>query len=57
MSAALETFWQAARAVVPGLPATGYKTRTFGRSAEMANILVPLIASGEKTGTFALAAE
>lgn len=57
MSAAVETFWQAARAAVPGLPAAGYKTRTFGRSAEMANILVPLIASGEKTGTFALAAE
>ncbi len=57
MSTAIETFWRAARAVVPGLPATGYKTRTFGRSAEMANILVPLIASGEKTGTFALTAE
>jgi len=57
MSADMDTFWQAARAVVSGLPATGYKTRTFGRSAEMANILVPLIASREKTGTFALAAE
>ncbi len=57
MSTAVDTFWQAARAAVPSLPATGYKTRTFGRSAEMADILLALIASGEKTGTFALAAE
>jgi uncharacterized protein YhfF len=57
MSSLIEDFWRTARASVPSLPATGYKTRSFGRSAEMANILVPLIASGEKTGTFALAAE
>lgn len=57
MSATVDEFWQAARKAVPSLPDGGYKVRTFGRSAEMSAILVQLIASGEKTGTFALAAE
>jgi uncharacterized protein YhfF len=57
MTQTLHDFWLSARAVVPSLPPGGYKVRTFGRSAEMATTLVKLIASGEKTGTFALAAE
>ncbi|MCS6947701.1 MAG: ASCH domain-containing protein [Steroidobacteraceae bacterium] len=50
-------FLRAVQAALPGLDLRRVKYRTFGRSAEMANILVPLIASGQKTGTFALAAE
>lgn len=57
MSETIQHFWEAARAAVPELPASGYKVRTFGRGADMSNTLLSLIASGEKTGTFALEAE
>lgn len=57
MSEAIASFWQSARATVPGLTAAGYKVRTFGRGAEMSNTLLNLIATGQKTGTFALEAE
>jgi uncharacterized protein YhfF len=53
----IESFWQAARRAVPSLPASGYKVRTFGRSADMSEVLIALIASGQKTGTFALEEE
>lgn len=48
----VEAFVAAARAALPGEDLSRFKIRNFG---PMGNVLVPLIASGEKTGTFALA--
>ena len=48
----IEAFLAGARAALPGEDLSRFKVRHFG---PMGNVLVPLIASGEKTGTFALA--
>ena len=52
-----EQFLTRARAALPNVDFSRLKQRSFGNSAAMAAILVGLVASGEKTGTFALAAE
>lgn len=57
MSIAIEEFIAAARSVNPDAAIEHCKVRTFGGSAAMANIIIPLILNGEKTGTFALASE
>ncbi|MCU0759205.1 MAG: ASCH domain-containing protein [Steroidobacteraceae bacterium] len=57
MSQTVEEFVAAARAARPDLQFDRYKVRTFGGSKAMADVIVPLILAGEKTGTFALAAE
>ncbi len=57
MSAAIDEFVAAARSVNPGAGIGRVKVRTFGSSAAMANIIVPLILAGQKTGTFALESE
>jgi uncharacterized protein YhfF len=55
MSRTIEQFWQECCRAIPGAAAAGrYKLRTFGASEEMARRLLDLIASGEKTGTFAV---
>lgn len=57
MSPAIEEFVAAARLVNPEAGIGRVKVRTFGGSAAMANVIVPLILTGQKTGTFALASE
>lgn len=55
--AMLAPFLAAARAALPGEPLHSFQVRSFGGSAAMADVLIDLIARGEKTGTFALEAE
>lgn len=55
--AAIERFLELARAALPTLDLERVKVRTFGGSKAMADVIVPLIEQGEKTGTFALAWE
>lgn len=57
MTQTVEQFVAAARAARPDLQIDRYKVRTFGGSKAMSDVIVPLILSGEKTGTFALATE
>jgi uncharacterized protein YhfF len=57
MTQTVEQFVAAARAARPDLRIDRYKVRTFGGSKAMSDVIVPLILSGEKTGTFALATE
>jgi uncharacterized protein YhfF len=57
MSSAVEEFVAAARSVNPDAAIGRCKVRTFGGSPAMANIIIPLILTGQKTGTFALASE
>ncbi len=52
----VEDFVAAARAALPQEGIERYKVRTYGGSKAMADIIIPLILAGEKTGTFALAA-
>ena len=54
---AIVRFVDAARSACPEQRIDTYKVRTYGNSKAMADIIVPLILAGEKTGTFALAAE
>jgi uncharacterized protein YhfF len=54
---AIERFLVRVRAAQPTLDLTHVKVRTFGGSKAMADVIVPLIEQGEKTGTFALAWE
>lgn len=53
----VDAFLAEARAALPDERIEPVKVRSFGSSAKMANIIVPLILAGEKTGTFALASE
>jgi uncharacterized protein YhfF len=57
MTQTIEEFIAAARAVLPHEKIERYKVRTYGDSKAMADVIIPLILAGEKTGTFALAAE
>lgn len=57
MSHEIEEFVAAAEAARPDIKIDRYKVRSFGGSKAMADIIIPLILSGEKTGTFALGAE
>jgi uncharacterized protein YhfF len=57
MSTAIDEFVAAARSVNPDANIGRVKVRTFGSSAAMANVIVPLILTGQKTGTFALASD
>ncbi len=50
-------FLEDARAALPGLQIQNVTVRTFGNDAAIAEQLIALIASGAKTGTFALLAE
>ena len=56
-SARLEEFVAAARRALPDSRLDRYRVRSFGRNAALAAELIALIARGEKTGTFSLAAE
>ena len=55
--AALTQFLAAAQAALPAESLQRFQVRSFGGSAAMADTLISLIASGAKTGTFALEAE
>ena len=54
MNAEIERYLAEVRTALPALDLRAVKVRTFGGSKAMADVIVPLIASGEKTGTFAL---
>jgi uncharacterized protein YhfF len=54
---AVSAWVAAARRAAPHEPIQSWKRRTFGNSAALADMLIGLIASGEKTGTFSLPAE
>ena len=54
----VDRYWRQCLDSVPGLnQARGYRTKCFGNTAEMARILMQLVAGGDKTGTFALVSE
>lgn len=57
LTPAVERFIAEARAALPGESIGSFKVRTYGGSEAMSNIIVPLILQGQKTGTFAMAAE
>ena len=57
MTPAVERFIADARAALPNESIGAFKVRTYGGSETMSNIIVPLILQGQKTGTFAMAAE
>ena len=57
LTPAVERFIAEARAALPGESLGSFKVRTYGGSEAMSNIIVPLILQGQKTGTFAMAAE
>ncbi len=57
MRVAVEEFIAAARSVNPDAAIGPCKVRTFGGSPAMANIIIPLILTGQKTGTFAMLSE
>lgn len=48
----IDSFIAEARRALPGIALDRWGVRTFGNSAEMADVLVGLIQRGEKTGTF-----
>jgi uncharacterized protein YhfF len=54
---AVEAFLNEARAALPALKIGKVQVRSFGGSAALGDTLIALIASGEKTGTFAMEAE
>jgi uncharacterized protein YhfF len=55
-SSAVEAFWAACAEKTAGMSANEfYRVRHFGRDAAMADLLVSLILSGEKTGLFSAA--
>jgi uncharacterized protein YhfF len=56
-STAVAEFVAHARRARPNDHIESYKVRTFGNSAAISNVILPLILSGEKTGTFALESE
>jgi len=55
--AEIEAFVAAARDALPAAQIDSFEVRTFGNSPALAETLIQLIASGEKTGTFALECE
>ncbi len=57
VSPAVEAFVAEARRARPDVAIDRYKVRSYGNSQAMADIIVPLILQGEKTGTFAQASE
>lgn len=57
MANSIDIFIAAARAALPRERIERWQVRSFGNSAEMANILIDLIGSFDKTGTFALESE
>jgi len=57
MNAEIERYLAEVRTALPALDLRAVKVRTFGGSKAMADVIVPLIASGEKTGTFACITE
>ena len=57
MSEEVTRFLERVRAAMPALDLSAVKVRTFGGSKAMADVIVPLIEQGEKTGTFAMAWE
>lgn len=57
VSASIESFVAQARAALPHEPIAHYKVRTYGNSAAIADVIIPLILKREKTGTFALESE
>ncbi len=54
MSVDIDTFWQSACTACPELVTQAYRTRSFGGTQETASVILDLIRSGEKTGTFAV---
>ena len=54
----VETYWRQCIAEVEELDSgRGYRIKCFGRSADLASLLLSLVASGQKTGTFSLLEE
>ena len=54
-AAALAAFWEACKRARPDLKlGNDYRTRLIGGSADMNNIILSLIATGQKVGTFPL---
>jgi uncharacterized protein YhfF len=56
-SVAVAEFVARAQRARPNDRLESYKVRTFGNSAAISDVIVPLILSREKTGTFALESE
>jgi uncharacterized protein YhfF len=56
-STAVAEFVERARRARPNERIDSYKVRTFGNSAAISDVIVPLILSRAKTGTFALESE
>ncbi len=55
---AVQAFWRDCAAHVPGLAeSTPYTVKVFGNNPDMAKLLLNLIRTGQKTGTFFLAWE
>ena len=55
MDEELKAFWAQCCAARPDLdPAQTYSVKTYGNTAEMADLLLGLIRAGDKTGTFAV---
>ena len=55
---AVQTFWRECAANIPGLEeATPYAVKVFGNNPDMAALLMELVRSRQKTGTFALSWE
>lgn len=50
-------FVEQARRVLPAHALDRYKIRTFGGGDQMGDVIIDLIATGQKTGTFALQVE
>jgi uncharacterized protein YhfF len=57
MTTSKQKFLEQAAAALPGIDLSHVKSRGFGRTEEISKTLVALVASGQKTGTFALQCE
>jgi uncharacterized protein YhfF len=55
MPSRIEDYWEACRRELPGATAgRGYRVKCFGSDPAMSRLLLDLIRSGQKTGTFGL---
>ncbi len=55
MTSKIEEYWEACRRELPGATSDrGYRVKRFGSDPAMSRLLLDLIRSGQKTGTFAL---
>ncbi len=55
MAHTIEEFWEAARSALPEETAgKAYRTRSFGNDEAISKVILDLILTGKKTGTFAV---